>query len=87
MRQFLLLLVFVVSSLQAAETTAKNILVAMGDIGSMKSSLNGDAGGDVPVQAWSQLSDDQRKVLAPLGSEWAAPSVVNLRVWSSTCRF
>ena len=66
MKQFLLLLVFVASSLQAAETT----LVAMGDIGSMKSSLNDDAGDDASVQAWSQLSDDQRKVLAPLGAEW-----------------
>jgi hypothetical protein len=42
--------------------------VAMGDIGSIKSSLN-DAD-TAPTQSWSQLTDDQRKILSALGGEW-----------------
>ena len=42
--------------------------VAMGDIGSIKSSLS-DAD-TAPTQSWSQLTDDQRKILSALGGEW-----------------
>ncbi|MBC7756916.1 MAG: DUF3106 domain-containing protein [Bdellovibrio sp.] len=56
-----------------------NIQVALGDLGSiksgsinsgnLKSSLNGESAAG-PIQTWAQLTDDQRKVLAPLGSQW-----------------
>jgi hypothetical protein len=72
MNKFLFLLAFVASSLQAGEFTyqVESTRLAMGDTGSMKSSLNDGASSDMPMQTWSQLSDEQRKVLAPLGAEW-----------------
>ena len=42
--------------------------LAMGDIGSIKSSLSD--GGEAQAKTWAELSTEQRKVLAPLGSEW-----------------
>ena len=76
MHKFLFLLAMFVSSLQASEFKPSNTQIALGDIGSVKSSLsNGlsDASSkdsNVPPKAWSQLSDNERKVLAPLGGEW-----------------
>ncbi len=72
MRKLLFLIALVATGLQAAEYNAfgATTRVAMGDTGSMKSSLSGEATSDTPMQSWSQLSDDERKVLAPLGSEW-----------------
>ena len=78
MNKFLLLLALVASSLQAGEfiSEAKRTQLAMGDIGSIKSSLSDGGSSSAPAQTWNQLSDDQRKVLAPLGKEWDA-----LRPW------
>lgn len=77
MNKLLLVSAIVVCGLQATALVhaADHIQLALGDLGSiksgsMKSSLNGEASVATPVQAWSQLSDDQHKVLAPLGSEW-----------------
>jgi Protein of unknown function (DUF3106) len=71
MYKFLLLLALFATALQAQETSsfaAAGTQVALGDTGSIKSSLSDDE--NAPVQAWAQLSDDQRKVLTPLASEW-----------------
>ena len=77
MKQFLLVLAFVVCGLQATTLVyaTDNTQLALGDLGSiksgsMKSSLTSETNMVAPVQTWVQLSDDQRKVLAPLGSEW-----------------
>ena len=72
MNKFLFLLALAASSLQASEfaNLAEHAQVAMGDIGSRNSSLSDAGGSAAPAQTWSQLSNDQRKVLAPLGSEW-----------------
>ena len=72
MNKFLFLLALVASSLQAGEFgfLAENTQLAMGDIGSIKSSLNDVVANDASAQNWSQLSDAERKVLAPLGTEW-----------------
>ena len=72
MNKILLLLAIVASSLQADEfaSSKENSLVAMGDIGSIKSSLNAGNSEDIPTQTWNQLTYDQRKILASLGGEW-----------------
>lgn len=76
MHKFLFLLAVFVSSLQAGEFKHSNTRIALGDIGSVRSTLNNslsDASSKdnhVPPKAWSQLSDSERKVLAPLGAEW-----------------
>ena len=72
MNKFLFLLALVATSLYAEEfaNLTSHTQMAMGDIGSIKSSLNDSAGSEVPTQTWQQLSDDERKVLAPLGTEW-----------------
>ena len=71
MNKFLLLLALMSSSIHAAElTNSAYTQLAMGDIGSIKSSLSDGGGSNAPAQTWQQLSNDQRKVLAPLGSEW-----------------
>ena len=72
MNKILLLLLLAVSHLQAQETAAFNQhdIVALGDIGSIKSSLSDNSTSEAAAKNWAQLSDDQRKVLAPLGSEW-----------------
>lgn len=41
--------------------------VAMGDIGAIKSNLSDTGSSQV---TWAQLTDEQRKVLSPLASEW-----------------
>ena len=66
------------SHAQAAEltNTTKNTQLALGDIGSIKSSLSDSAANEAPIQSWRQLSDSQRKVLSPLGAEWDS-----LRPW------
>lgn len=77
MHKFLLLLALFASGLQAEQATSlvvSGTQVAMGDTGSMKSSLNDDE--NAPVQSWAQLTDDQRKVLTPLAGEWDS-----LRPW------
>lgn len=72
MNKLLLLILLVTSNLQASEFAhlAEHTQLAMGDIGSLKSSLNDGGSGATPVQTWALLSDEQRKVLSPLGSEW-----------------
>ncbi len=72
MNKILLLLALVASSLQAADLVSEpeRTQLAMGDIGSLKSSFSDGGTSNGPAQTWSQLSDDQRKVLAPLGKEW-----------------
>jgi len=78
MNKILLLLAIVATSIQADEFaySEENSLVAMGDIGSIKSSLKDGTSDDVPMQNWNQLTYDQRKILAPLGGEWDS-----LRPW------
>ncbi len=70
MNKYLFLLVLFATGLQAQEFSVglETTYVAMGDIGSIKSSLNDSD--TAPTQSWSQLSDDQRKVLSALGGEW-----------------
>ena len=82
MNKFLFLLALVTSSLHASDAhltefnqvesthLAEPVQLAMGDIGSLKSSLNDGAANDASALHWNQLSDDERKVLAPLGAEW-----------------
>lgn len=73
--KFLFLLVLFVANLHAAEPlkSSKSHL-ALGDIGGVKSSLsNSDSttsDNQVPMKSWSELTDTERKVLAPLGAEW-----------------
>ena len=81
MNKLLVLLAVVMVGLQATTSVyaTDSIQVALGDLGSiksgsnnsgnMKSSLSGESAA-APIQAWAQLTDDQRKVLAPLGSQW-----------------
>lgn len=75
--KFLFLLVMFAASLQAAETAKPSkTQLALGDIGSVKSTLNSGLSDDsskdshAPIKSWDQLTGDERKVLAPLGSEW-----------------
>lgn len=72
MNKFLVLFVVITACVSAGSNvySADNAKVAMGDIGSFKSSLSGEADTTAAAQTWSQLSDDQHKVLAPLGAEW-----------------
>ena len=70
------MLVGSISSVLAAEPLSANTKLALGDLGSVKSTLNSglsDASSNdnhAATKTWSQLSGDERKVLAPLGSEW-----------------
>ncbi len=51
-----------------AQESIEPYLIAMGDVGTIKSD---DAIDQQKNQVkWSQLTEDQRKVLAPLGGEW-----------------
>jgi Protein of unknown function (DUF3106) len=74
--KFLFLLAIFASSLQAAGFKHSSTHIALGDIGSIQSSpssgLSDASNNDnhAPIKTWSQLSGDERKVLAPLGSEW-----------------
>lgn len=76
MHKFLFLFVIFASSLQAAELSQNGTQIALGDIGSIQSSpsssLSDASSSDShsPTKTWSELSVDERKVLAPLGSEW-----------------
>ena len=81
MNKFLVAIVFVMVGLQATALahSTESIQLALGDLGSIKSdsiksgsmtsSLNGEAAAE-PMQTWVQLTENQRKVLAPLGSQW-----------------
>lgn len=68
MKQFLLLLAMCVASLWAQ--AFEPIQVAMGDMGAIKSSLNGDEADEANTKSWGKLTDDQRKTLSALGGEW-----------------
>lgn len=72
MNKFLFLLVLFATSLQAQEFASDlpAMRVAMGDLGSIKSSLNGDEADQAASKSWAQLTDDQRKILSALGGEW-----------------
>ncbi len=83
MYKLLFLLMMFAASAQAAETIEKSktpkpskIQLALGDIGSVKSSISNTLSDDSskdshsPIKTWDQLSDSERKVLAPLGAEW-----------------
>lgn len=45
-----------------------SIFLAMGDVGAIRSNLT--EGDDSQQVMWTQLTDEQKKVLAPLSSEW-----------------
>lgn len=75
--KILFLLILFVGSLHAAEPLkSSKTQLALGDIGSVKSSLSNSlndgesSANQVPMKSWSELSDSERKVLAPLGAEW-----------------
>lgn len=72
MNKILLLMMFVASQLNAQGMMDYNqpIKLAMGDIGSIKSSLSDNSTSQASTKSWAQLSEDQRKVLSPLGAEW-----------------
>ena len=77
MHKFLFLLILFVGNLYATELlTSSNTQLAFGDIGSVKSSLSNSLsdgagnGNQIPMKSWSELTDSERKVLAPLGAEW-----------------
>ena len=61
MNKILLLLLLAVGHLQAQETAAFNQhdIVALGDIGSIKSSLSDNSTSEAAAKNWAQLSDDQ----------------------------
>ena len=86
MNKFLVTLAFAMLGLQVTSLVHANesLQLALGDLGSIKSgstksnslksgsvssSLNGETAAE-PMQTWVQLTEDQRKVLAPLGSQW-----------------
>ncbi len=54
-------------SYAAEESSFAPVYLAKADIGVIKSSQNEN---DASIQTWVQLTDEQRKVLAPLGNEW-----------------
>jgi Protein of unknown function (DUF3106) len=65
----LLLLAFLWSFVSVAQANNQDsLLLAMGDVGAIRSNLS--EGEDTPQVMWTQLSDEQKKVLAPLSSEW-----------------
>jgi hypothetical protein len=74
--KFLFLFILSVSSLHATELlNSDKTQLALGDIGSVKSSLtnglsDGASSNQMPMKSWSELTDSERKVLAPLGDEW-----------------
>ncbi len=62
-----------VLALFAGSVHAQNLAplqLAMGDLGSIKSSFNGSDADEAPTKSWAQLTDDQRKILSALGGEW-----------------
>jgi hypothetical protein len=79
--KFLFLLVLFVANLHAeplklSNTPLGKTHLALGDVGGVKSSLSNNlsdgagSGNQVPMKSWSELTDNERKVLAPLGAEW-----------------
>lgn len=82
MNKTLLLILLFASQLNAQEVTGhlqayesqtsqpQSVKLAMGDISSIKSSLNDNSTSQASTKNWAQLSEEQRKVLAPLGHEW-----------------
>ena len=82
MNRTLFLLLIISSLLQSTIVFAKPTVVqispvqtppvqiALGDIGAIKSSLEDNSTTEASSKKWAQLSDDQRKVLTPLGKEW-----------------
>jgi hypothetical protein len=53
----------------ARADTSVHQMLAMGDIGAIRTNIT--EGSDASQQlTWAQLSEDQKKVLAPLGAEW-----------------
>ena len=81
MNKLLVVFAFVMLGLQATVLVhaTESMQLALGDLGSIQSgssksgnltsSLNGESA-SAPMPTWAQLTEDQRKVLAPLGSEW-----------------
>jgi hypothetical protein len=57
-------------TLDTSIASGQSQTLAMGDIGSIKSSLNDESVAAKPQVMWAQLTDEQRKVLSPLSSEW-----------------
>lgn len=68
MKKFLFLFALFASGVYAQDAAPTRL--AMGDLGSIKSSLSSTASDEAPTQRWSQLTDDQRKILSALGGEW-----------------
>lgn len=68
MKKFLFLFALFASGVYAQDAAPTRL--AMGDLGSIKSSLSSAASDEAPTQRWSQLTDDQRKTLSALGGEW-----------------
>lgn len=62
-------LLFTVVAFQHAHAKDEaKVHVVMGDIGAIKSNLSDTS--DASKVTWSQLTAEQKKVLAPLGTEW-----------------
>jgi hypothetical protein len=72
MNKFLLLLMFFAGSIQAQALMEDLSFtrVAMGDLGSIKSSFNEDSADESSSKSWAQLTDEQRIILSALGGEW-----------------
>jgi hypothetical protein len=72
MNKFLLLLILFATSLQAQELSGdlRFTHIAMGDLGSIKSSFSGEEVDESSTKSWAQLTDDQRIILSALGGEW-----------------
>ena len=67
MYQYLTIILMACAS--CAFATELPMQVSRADIGSISSSYT-DTNAAAPLPAWSQLTDDERKVLSPLGAEW-----------------
>jgi DNA-binding CsgD family transcriptional regulator len=72
MNKFLLMLILFATSLHAEELSGDLHFtrIAMGDLGSIKSSFNGDEVDESSSKSWAQLTDNQRIILSALGGEW-----------------
>lgn len=68
MKKFWVVLGFLFAVHVQAQT--QHEMLAMADIGAIKTSLNDDENTDVPMKKWAELSAEQQQVLAPLASEW-----------------
>jgi hypothetical protein len=68
-KYFLTILVGIAVIAFTAQSNAElnaNTVIAMGDIGTIKT----NSSDDINQVKWSELTGEQRKVLAPLGKEW-----------------